>query len=208
MILAPEDYYEDRPVEHSAQGDIHDDLPFVMAQLTSAFAPAGGRKRPSTGEEIALVPTLSAPGIVCSYTCGFTAQPPGTRGYAHNHRSVAPILSLRALKVLGMNNNELRKIRDGAHIQGFIYLPQTDQLQLEGLNEDEDEWTGHAAALTYRPTSVSQELLDARPRLARLTEAAQRILIVNLIAVFSPNDFDPGDADLVPPDMTDGWAGP
>jgi hypothetical protein len=52
---------------------------------------------------------------------------------------------------------------------------------------------------------VTQEVLDSRPRVARLSEAAQRILIVALIAVFSPNDFDPLDADLAAPDMSDGW---
>ncbi len=37
---------------------------------------------------------------------------------------MAPIVSLRQLRRWGMGNNELRKIRDGCTIQGFMYLPQ------------------------------------------------------------------------------------
>jgi hypothetical protein len=203
--LEAQDYYEDRPVRHSAQGDIHADLPFVWATVAPGFDASGARKRPSSDPEVVLSAPIRAPGLVCQYTCGFTAQPPGTEGYSHDFRLVAPIFSLRALKAKGMRNNELRKVRDGAHIQGFMYLPQTGQLALDEPADIEDEWTGHAAAALYRATTVTQKVLDARPRLARLTEAAQRILIVALIAVFSPNSFDAFDDDLAAPDMSDGW---
>lgn len=207
MILDRASYYEDRAVEHTAQGDIYADLPFVWATLAPGFEPRGARKRPSSEQDVAISAPLTAPGIVCHYTCGFMAQPPGTIGYAHDYRLIAPIFSLRALKAMGMGNNELRKIRDGAHVQGFMYLPQTDALRLDEPAGVDDEWDGHGAAVLYRPTAVTQQLLDSRDRVARLSEPAQRILIVGLIAVFSPNDFDPFDEALAPPDMSDSWCG-
>mgnify|MGYP001263665849 CR=1 FL=1 len=206
MVLDRTDYYQDRAVEHTAQGDIYADLPFVWATVAPGFEPRGARKRPSSEEEVVTSAPLTAPGIVCHYTCGFTAQPPGTAGYAHDHRLVAPIFSLGALKAMGMGNNELRKIRDGIHIQGFMYLPQTDALRLDQPADLDDEWDGHGAALLYRPTAVTQQLLDSRERGTRLSEPAERILIASLIAVFSPNDFDPFDEALAAPDMSDSWA--
>lgn len=206
-MLDHADYYEHRAVEHTAQGDIYADVPFVWATMALSFEPRGARKRPSSEQEAAISAPLIAPGIVCHYTCGFTAQPPGTPGYAHDYRLVAPILSLGALKTMGMGNNELRKIRDGVHIQGFMYLPQTDVLHLDEPAGGDDEWNGHGAAVLYRPTAVTQQLLDSRSRVARLSEPAQRVLIVSLIAVFSPNDFDPFDKALAAPDMSDSWAG-
>ena len=205
MVLDGADYYKDRAVEHTAQGDVYTDLPFVWATVAPGFEPRGARKRPSSEQEVVISAPLTAPGIVCHYTCGFTAQPPGTTGYAHDYRLVAPIFSLRALKAMGMGNNELRKIRDGIHIQGFMYLPQTDALPLDQPADVDDEWVGHGAALLYRPTAVTQQLLDSRERVARLSEPAQRILIASPIAVFSPNDFDPFDKALAAPDMSNGW---
>jgi hypothetical protein len=49
----------------------------------------------------------------------------------HEHRLMAPIVSLRELRQWGMGNNELRKIRDGGTIQGFLYLPQTGTVVLD-----------------------------------------------------------------------------
>jgi hypothetical protein len=115
---------------------------------------------------------------------------------------MAPVVSLRVLRRWGMGNNELRKIRDGGRIQGFMYLPQTGPVQLD-VPGDEDEWAGHAAALIYRPASVTQTLLDHHPRIARLTADATRILEAALIQTYTANNFA-WDA-LAEPDMTDGW---
>jgi hypothetical protein len=53
---------------------------------------------------------------------------------------------------------------------------------------------------------VSQEVLDQRGRVARLSIAAQRVLIVRLAQVISPYTFDPTDPALDDPDVSDGWA--
>ncbi len=85
-----------------------------------------------------------------------------------------------------------------------MYLPQTDRL---GLDEpaDDGEFGGDAAALLYRPTLLTQALLDRRERVHRLSEPAQRILIVALMQSVSPNRFDPFDEALRAPDLSDSW---
>jgi hypothetical protein len=143
---------------------------------------------------------------VLHYTCGITAQPPGTRGYAHEFRLLAPIVSLRTLKSWGMKNNELRKLRDGYALQGFMYLPQVEPMLLDADEESRDEYGGHAAALIYRPATVSQALLNQAPRITRLTADATRILDAALIQTYTPNNFD--WRALAEPDLSDGWAGP
>jgi hypothetical protein len=200
-LLEPADYYADRDVEHSAQGDIHLDVPFFVGTVANGEEPPrGARKRP----EVAIRPPLAAPGILCSYTCGFTAQPPGTPGYSHAFRLVAPIMGLTALKALGVKTGELRKLKELGFLQGLMYLPATEAMRLDEPAEDE-EFAGDAAALLYRPALVTQSLLDGRERAHRLSDAAQRILIVALIQSVSPNRFDPFDEDLRPPDLSDSW---
>jgi hypothetical protein len=44
---------------------------------------------------------------------------------------MAPIVSLRELRAWGIGNNELRKIRDGGRIQGFMYHPQIGPVKLD-----------------------------------------------------------------------------
>ena len=125
-LIDPAEYYVERDVEHSAQGDIHRDLPFMVATVAGEEAPPrGARKRPDEGEgDVAIRAPLLAPGLVCSYTCGFTAQPPGQRGYAHPFRLVAPIMSLTALEALGVKANELRKLKDSGFLQGLCTYPR------------------------------------------------------------------------------------
>lgn len=206
--IDPTEYYAERDVEHSAQGDIHLDLSFAVATVAGEDAPPrGARKRPGDEDgDVAIRPPLLAPGIVCSYTCGFTAQPPGQRGYSHPFRLVAPIMSLTALKALGVKANELRKLKDSGFLQGLMYLPQTDQLRLDEPVDDE-EFGGDAAALLYRPALVTQALLDRRERAHRLSEPAQRVLIAALTQSVSPNRFDPFDEALRAPDLSDSWSG-
>lgn len=206
-LIEPADYYAERDVEHSAQGDIHLDLAFVAATVAGTDeSPSGARKRPAAaaGEDVAVRAPLRGPGVICSYTCGFTAQPPGQPGYSHPFRLVAPIMGLTALKGLGVKPNELRKLKESGFLQGLMYLPQTDRLRLDEPAED-DEFTGDAAALLYRPALVTQGLLDRRERVHRLSEAAQRVLITALIQSVSPNRFDPFDEGLRPPDLSDSW---
>lgn len=201
-------YYADRAVAHTAQGDIYAGVPMVQATpADDRFQAAGARKRPG-GPDPDHSTTVAFTGlaVVLHYTCGFTAQPPGTRGYSHEHRLMAPIVSLRELRRWGIGNNELRKVRDGGTIQGVMYLPQTDAVLLDAPDAAEDEWTGHAAALVYRPGSVTQSLLDAQPRVARLTADANRILEAAIILTYTPNKL--WWETLADPDMTDGWATP
>lgn len=207
MKLAdPNAYYADRAVEHTAQGDIYAGIPLVQAtNADPSFQAAGARKRPGGPDpDHSTSVAFTGLAIVLHYTCGFTAQPPGTRGYSHEHRLMAPIVSLRELRRWGMGNNELRKIRDGGTIQGFMYLPQVGTVLLDAPEDGEDEWTGHAAALIYRPAAVTQALLDCQPRVARLTADATRILEASIIQTYTPNNF--AWESLAEPDMTDGWA--
>jgi hypothetical protein len=92
----PQHYYAERDVTHTAQGDIHAGVPFVHATMFSPeFAAAGARKRPDAADpDQAVVTSHHGLGVVLHYTCGITAQPPGTSGYAHEFRLLAPIVSL------------------------------------------------------------------------------------------------------------------
>jgi hypothetical protein len=204
-LADPNGYYSDRPVEHTAQGDIHAGIPFVHATSAEpAFQASGARKRPGGPDpEHSTSVAFTGLGMVLHYTCGITAQPPGTRGYSHEYRLVAPIVSLRELRSWGIGNNELRKIRDTGRPQGFMYLPQIGALLIDTPGVDPDEWTGHAAALLYRPATVTQALLDRQPRIARLTADATRILEAAIIQTYTPNDFE--WETLAEPDMSDGW---
>jgi hypothetical protein len=104
-----------------------------------------------------------------------------------------------------MKNNELRKLRDGYALQGFMYLPQVESVLLDGQAEGHDEYGGHAAALIYRPATVRQALLDRAPRITRLTADATRMLDAALIQTYTPNNFD--WHALAEPDLSDGWVG-
>jgi hypothetical protein len=76
------DYYADRAVEHTAQGDIYAGIPLVQATHTDpSFEAAGARKRPG-GPDPEHASHVAHVGfaVVLHYTCGITAQPPGTAG--------------------------------------------------------------------------------------------------------------------------------
>jgi hypothetical protein len=203
----PHAYYAERPVEHTAQGDIYAGIPLVQATWTDAgFQAAGARRRPGGPDpDHSTSVAFTGLAVVLHYTCGITAQPPGTRGYSHEYRLMAPLVSLRELRSWGIGNNELRKIRDGGAIQGFMYMPQAGAVILDGPQDSADEWTGHAAALLYRPATVTQSLLDHQPRTARLTADATRILDAAIIQTYTPNNF--AWESLAEPDMSDGWTG-
>jgi hypothetical protein len=207
-LADPNAYYADRAVEHTAQGDIYAGIPLVQAtRADPEFQAAGARKRPG-GPDPDHSTSIAFTGlaVVLHYTCGITAQPPGTRGYSHEYRLMAPIVSLRELRSWGIGNNELRKVRDGGRIQGLMYLPQVGTVVLDGPEDGTDEWTGHAAALLYRPATVTQSVLDQQPRVARLTADATRILEAAIIQTYTPNDFE--WESLAEPDMSNGWASP
>lgn len=201
--IEPAEYFADRAVEHVAQGDIFEGTPAAATHGVLSEEPSSGaRKRPASEDNFTLTGARFQYGIVCSYTCGFTAQPPGTRGYAHPYRIVAPIVSLGELRASGVTNNDLRKLQRLGGLQGLMWLP----LPIEGEPAStKDEFVGQSAVLLYRPSLVTQSALDQCRRARRLSEMAQRLLIAGLIQVISPNNFDPFDDGLVPPDMSDGW---
>lgn len=196
----PADYFEARDIRHTMQGDIHQDVPFAHASTFSpGFNPSGGRTRPGEASSV-VAPTATWPGIVCSYTCGFLAQPPGTEGYAHPFRLVAPVRTFGELKN-DLNAQDFDNLTRRGAVSGLMYLPYPIDDP-----EENDDLRGHAVVCLYRASLVSQELLDQRERLARLSVAAQRILIARLIQVVSPYTFDPTDPALDDPDVSDGWA--
>lgn len=138
----------------------------------------------------------TGPGIVLTYTCTFVAQPPGTRGYAHNFRLLAPVLTFeQALHEGTATSAELETIKGLGRASGYLYLP----LPVENGYED-------ALALLYRPSLVHQNVLDHCERPARLSEPAQRILVSLLVKQFSPTlpalSMWDGERAL---DRSDGW---
>lgn len=169
---------------------------------TADEEPAGKRKRPGAPAEVEAEMEIVAIGLVCHYTCGFVAQPPGTPGYAHPFRLVAPILPLNLLHELGMPEGQLLGLIDNGGANGFMYLPSSPF----DFDEDPDsQWTGHAAACLYRMTTVGQSLLDHRSRLGRLSQEAHMILASRLMQLVSPNWFPPDEPGLRQPDRTDSW---
>lgn len=80
-------------------------------------------------------------GVVCSYTCGFVAQPPGTKGYSHPYRLVAPVVPLRDAVEWGRPLGQARTVRDRGGVNGLMYLPWPE------ADDTDDEWRGHGVAL-------------------------------------------------------------
>lgn len=202
MLLAPGGYYEERPVKHSQLGDVHDNILFVRAIAPKQEGPPRGRRARLDKPAPHATEYSIGVGVLCHYTCGFVSQPPGVADYSHSYRLMAPLVQLRELKKeRGWANSLLRAIRDQGRVHGVLYLPWPKPDSII------DEWTGHAAALLFRPALVSQGLLDspACPRLARMTEQAQQLLAIGMIQVVSPNTLDPNDDHLVRPDISDGW---
>jgi hypothetical protein len=201
-VRLPDDsYYQTDVLSHTAQGDLYANIPFGHTTvLIDEFAAEGRRPRPTDDgpDDVALV-AFHAPAIVCSYTCGFVAQPPGTHGYSHPYRLVAPIVPLRHAIERGLPENQARAIRDNGGVTGMMYLPWPED------DDVDDEWRHQAVALLYRPNLVTQSLLDNRERLGRLSLDALRILEVRLIQVVAPPLYDPADMD---PDRSDSWDPP
>jgi len=195
--LSSADYYADHGVSHTVQGDVYDDVACAVSDLPPQRPENRGRRRLRRPfeEGVSLFQASPRPVVVCSYTCGFVAQPPGTPGYSHDYRIVAPILRFQELKDLGMSNGDLRRLNEDGGRQGFIYLPWPKE---EKGQED-------AAACLYRPSCVTQQLLDARPRLKRMTQKGLKLLHIRLIQVISPNLFPPDDEGLRDADLSDSW---
>lgn len=208
--MSDDEYYEDRPVAHTAQGDFYDDVPCVYASAVEPGRGSGSRKRPSS---LGADPDFAAAtypygvlAVVCSYTCGFVAQPPGTKGYSHPFRLVAPVVPLSSLLGGGgMKRTEVRKLASSRFLSGLLYVPKPPGFTPKEDPAADDEFgPNQYAVLLYRMTAIEQAVLDKRPQVARMTERAQRQLIAGLINVVGPSLYNPGDIDP-PPDMSDSW---
>lgn len=165
FILPAEDYYRDRPVPHTAQGDFYADVPCVFAIGKERARARGARKRP-----FGLLPGSGAPVetrperalvVVCNYTCNFVAQPPGTQGYSHDFRQVAPVVPLVDLiGARGMQRTEARRLREVGHLSGLVYVPRPATVAAPEVT-DADFTGDDFAILLYRMTTVNR---SPRPR--------------------------------------------
>lgn len=201
MNLDDDKYYEDRQGDQVAQGDIFADVPFAHSfDAPNDFEPAGTRRRHLKLDAVpaTVVPLVTA-GVLLNYSCNVVAQPPGTSGYAHDHRLLAPILSFEFYQEMcDVSPGSLKALAQGQTLRGMLYLPVDDVLAdaLEGATAG-----GDAIALLYRPGAVNQRLLDNRQLVHRMTLDAVKILENGIIQTFTPNEFD--WRELVDPDLSD-----
>lgn len=201
-LPSTEDYWS-APVSHCSQGDLYLNVPFGYAGLARVEDKTEGtRQRGATSEALQVLVPHFGPGIVTNYTCGFMAQPPGTRGYGHNFRSVAPLLGFAAALAEGtLTAPELATVKGLGRASGYMYLPMPD-----APSKGSDESDRDALLLLYRPSLVHQSVLDQCERPARLSERAQAILVSLLVQQVSPSlpspDLWRDDYAL---DRSDGW---
>jgi hypothetical protein len=188
-----EEYYEDNRTQHVAQGDIFRDLRFDF------LLPEGSEGLDMESLTVEPRPALQEPesfsgyGMLLSYTSGFMAQPPGSRGYRHYYRVVAPILPLAMLEDLGLPPDEIGHLRRGDIYGFYMYLPAYPGEFAE------------SAVLPFRPVLVHHGLLLGR-RVTQLQLPAAQQLQTKLASVFLGRRLKQGgDAD---PDLSDHWRQP
>jgi hypothetical protein len=167
---ADAEYYVPNRTEHVSQGDIFRGFEFNLP---------GDEKFGFAGY-----------GMLVTYTSGMMNQPPGTRGYQHDYRLVAPILPLAILPELGVKEGKVERIRSEDPYTHFMYLPAHPP--------DFEE----SVVLPYRPTLVLQEQLT--DRVTQLLEPAARQLQVKLFGAFLGGKPENPERDLHP-DMADHW---
>jgi len=209
MKLPADSYYGDRPVRHSAQGDLYEDVPHLVALgAEETGRSSGARKRPlpiwGRGRGTIDEPRQSL-AVVCNYTCTFVAQPPGTPGYSHPVRQIAPVVPLATLiNKKGMQRTEARRLRDVGMLSGILYVPRPPNHRPDPETPTDDEFTpDDYAVCLWAISAVHQSVLDVRTRVARMTLPAQKILTAALITVVAPVTYDPDD--LEDPDMSSSW---
>lgn len=211
MLLPPDNYYEDRPVLHAAQGDFYAGVPAPVYVGTEPGKASGARKRPLAF----LKPEPMSKGVfappqglvvVCNYTCNFVAQPPGTPGYSHQLRQVAPVLPLiELIGNRGMQKTEARRLQASGFLSGLLWVPRPEGYEPDGPVKKSDEFTDDEyVVLLYAMSTVHQSALDEARRVARMTSQAQKRLMAGLIATVSPSLYDPDDLD--DPDMSCSWS--
>ena len=201
--LSDDQYYVERAVEHAQQGDVYGDVPLSYATLPTGFdARTGKRQRPDRPAEAITAVRRARWAALCSYTCGFLAQPPGTRGYSHPYRLMAEITPLRdVVGEMALSIEQARGLVRSGGAQGLMYVPLPEPDPID------DEWTSAGVVLLYTPSLVTQPLLDVSKRVARMSEDAQRILMARLFQTVGPYMPEPHDPNLAP-DLSDGWVAP
>lgn len=165
-----DEYFITSRTEHVSQGDIFPDIEFELPDE----------------EELAFFGF----GMLMTYTSGMMKQPPGTRGYRHPYRLIAPIFSLRLLEGARLSPSEIEKIRTADPYTQFMYLPS----HLPDFDE--------SVVLPYRPRLMLQE--DLPEPLAQLQEPAARQLQIKLFGTFLGGKPENPERDLHP-DMSDHW---
>lgn len=132
-----DEYYEDNRTTHFAQGDIFREVPFYYAGLSEA------------GDEAIPVSHVGY-GLLVSYTSGMMLQPPGTPGYAHPWRLIAPIFPLNLLADRGFTPEQVERLRTHDTYMRYMYLPPYP-----------GEF-GECVAVLYRPALVAQDVIDEK----------------------------------------------
>lgn len=199
QLPEPEDWFDNsHAVEHVSQGDIYLNVPFDLhPRKPSRWRPRGASKKPD------LIKPSVGPVIVVTYTCRIVAQPPGTDGYSHPFRQVAPIRPLSTLldRKRGLKDGIARRVVESNSIEGLCYVPILPEWNLE----DSGPYEGHGVAQLYAMYAVTQSMLDDTERVARLSEAGQRIFAARAMSVVGPMNLDPWQAEMAP-DRSDSWA--
>ena len=167
---ADAEYYLPYRTEHVAQGDIFEDVPFLMAlpEPPPPDQPVGTGVR----RVLEMPFFVQGWGMLVSHSSSFMAQPVGTRGYAHAARLVAPIVPFALLDEDDILNDDYRRLlRKEDKLLHYMYLPPWPD-----MFEDE-----HAVVL-YRPALVHMDILEGRRR-CQLQEPAVRQLQAKLVEV-------------------------
>lgn len=171
-----EDYYVDQRTTHFAQGDIFRDVPFYSAGVAE------------DGDEVVPI-AHEGYGILISYTSAMMQQPPGTRGYGHSWRLVAPVFSLNFLAETGLTPEQVERLRAHDTYMKYMYLPPYAGEFAE------------SAAVLYRPALVSHDVIEGK-RVTQLAEASAVRLQQRLASTFLGGKWREEDLD---PDLSDHW---
>lgn len=179
------DYYRADVTEHQAQGDIYESVKFVHAtDIEEDWESSGVRK-------MAVHPVEGVwAGLLISHTCAFVAQPPGTWGYSHPFRLLAPIWPIGLMAEL-LTDKEIDNLRTHDLYLGYMYLPSDGGIVVE-----------ESAALLFRPALVAESALDMDGRRGRLEEGAMRVLQMKITETFTGMRIK---RDQFQPDMSDSW---
>lgn len=183
--LSAGEYYLSDLTEHQAQGDLYASVKFVYStEIEEDWEGSGVRK-------MAVHPMEGIwGGLLISHTCSFVAQPPGTPGYSHPFRLMAPIWSIGLLAET-FTDEMIDNLRTHDRYHGYMYLPADG-----GVMKEE------SAALLFRPSLVTESALPSDKRLGRLGEDAMRVLQMKLTETFTGL---PVKRTQFQPDMSDSW---